>query len=71
MPQVMIHDDDCGEPLDKTGTCPVCKIHPDTQSTAFVAMSTEVLTARLKEGRTFLGQYRVVIERDNGEEDRE
>ena len=34
--KVLIHDDDCGAPLDSVGKCPKCKFIPDMQSTAFV-----------------------------------
>ena len=65
-PQIMFHDDDCDEPLDKTGLCPQCGFHPDMQSTGFIEISTEELMMGLKGGKTFLGQYRIPIERKEG-----
>jgi hypothetical protein len=34
--KVAIHDDDCGEVLDRYGRCPVCRFIPDMQSVALV-----------------------------------
>jgi hypothetical protein len=58
---VMIHDDDCGEYLDKEGMCPKCKFHPDMQSTCFKNIDYKELVALIKNGKTFLGIYRTQI----------
>jgi hypothetical protein len=34
--RTLIHDDDCGEPLDASGFCRRCGFYPDMQSTALV-----------------------------------
>jgi hypothetical protein len=59
--QVMIHDDDCGEYLDKDGKCPKCLFHPDCQSTAFVDVEYADIKTYLKQGNTMLGLYRKPI----------
>ena len=56
--QVMIHDDGCGEFLDKTGSCPVCQYHPDMQSTAFVDIKQDKLQKLIQKGQSFLGAHR-------------
>lgn len=53
----MVHDDGCGEILDKEGRCPKCGFHPDMQSTAFREASAEELR-----GRSALGLERRPIE---------
>ena len=63
MPLLMFHDDGCGVFLDKDGICPVCGYHPDTQSTGFKELPTKKLALALREGSTFMGQYRTPIER--------
>lgn len=56
--QIMFHDDDCGELLDKDGRCPKCGFHPDMQSTAFKEVpDADVLKLR-SQGRTMLGLNR-------------
>lgn len=61
MPSVFIHDDSCGMFLDADGDCPVCRIHPDTQSTALVQIHEGVLDKLRSEGRTLLGPRRIPI----------
>jgi hypothetical protein len=65
----MYHDDDCGVFLNKDGLCPTCDFHPDMQSCGFKEMEVVELTERVKKGQTFLGQYRVPIIRESGDED--
>jgi hypothetical protein len=65
MPQLMVHDDGCGAFLDKLGRCPACGFSPDQQSTAFREVDTATLVHELRvAGKSFLGQFRVPIERD-------
>lgn len=66
----MFHDDDCGELLDLDGKCLKCKFYPDTQSTAFKEVSTELLSKQIKNGKTFLGLYRKQIVKESDLYDR-
>lgn len=56
--QIMIHDDDCGEYLDKNGMCPKCKFHPDLQSLALVETDINTIERYLSAGFTMMGLYR-------------
>lgn len=65
MPQLMFHTD-CGELLDKMGWCPKCRYPPSKHATAFREVDTATLTRDLQvAGRSFLGQFRVPIERQS------
>lgn len=56
--QLMFHDDDCGELLDKDGRCPKCGFHPDMQSTAFKEVPDAEVSKLRAGGRTLLGLNR-------------
>lgn len=56
--QIMFHDDDCGELLDKEGRCPKCGFHPDMQSTAFKEVPDAEAMRLRASGRTMLGLNR-------------
>lgn len=56
--QIMFHDDDCGELLDKDGRCPKCKFHPDMQSTGFKEVPDDEVTRLRASGRSMLGLNR-------------
>lgn len=58
---LMFHDDDCGELLDMWGKCPKCDFSPDMQSTSFKRVPNKQLRSMLRNGHTFLGQYRESI----------
>lgn len=58
MPQLMFHEDGCGELLDEEGRCPKCNFHPDMQSTAFREVSEEEFAKLKAEQRTMLGLHR-------------
>jgi hypothetical protein len=69
MPLLMFHCSPCGEFLDKLGWCPKCKYPPSSSDTGFREVDTATLIQKLSvERRSFLGQFRVPIER-SGEQD--
>lgn len=63
MPYLMFHDDGCGQFLNKEGECPKCEFHPDMQSIGFKYISENELDRQVQNGLTFLGKFRMPIER--------
>lgn len=61
MPKLLYHDDGCKAFLDRWGSCPVCKYHPDMQSLGVKEVSAEELAYRLDHGETLMGPYRTPI----------
>ena len=69
MPMLMVHDDGCGAFLDKLGCCPACGFSPAAQATTFREIDTATLIQELRvAGRSFLGQFRVPIEREGADD---
>ena len=57
----MVHDDDCGKPLDYEGYCPKCGFFPDTQSLALCGIEKSEIIDKLCKGYTFMGKHRQPI----------